>query len=701
VQAPLRPRRRPDDAAAAAPATARSTLATSRPAGVALAFTVGLSFAAAAALYLATLAPTVTFEDSGELIAAAYGLGVPHEPGYPLWTMIAHLFTRLPIGNVAYRVNLMSALCTALAAALVAWTTLLVVDECVAGGLPRARGVGGRHGEVARAAGAPPTVASAWLPALTGSALWLAGGTAVAAGVLTATAATTWSQAIITEVYGLNAALVALLLLLTVVWTRAATPRARARLFYAVSFVLGLGLTAHDTFVVLLPTLALYGFVIERRLRPSWRQLAVGAGLFLAGLLPYLYLPLAASRHPVMSWGNAVTWTNFWRVVTRHQYVTSGHSGLGTTLAEFGTSVSLLAHQWVAALLALAVVGLVALACRQRALFWFALVYLVLTWPVITVIADFPTNTSDAFLNADDRALASVFYIPSYLLLALLIALGAWWLTTLALRRLGHHGGLAVALAVVIAVVPIGLAVARAPGITMHRYRFADAYIHNVLSVAAPHSLVMVDRDQFGFPLVYAQDVEGLRPDVVVLDQELLRRSWYLQDLARLHPELIAGSRAQVDAFLSAVRPFEAGQAYNGADIDKAYYGMIRSFVDRYERAGRDVYFTYAPDQRLVQGYAGESVVAALEARRNDPGKGRAAVAAWLTPLDLSQFDFAHLTDGTVPLDRNVLLIRDWYGRLLAARAQLLDRAGQTVPAARMEALARQFVTPGYSSGEQ
>ncbi len=709
--------------AATAPATGGRTVAAvvGRPsARLCLAAAIALSFVLAATLYLVTLAPTVTFEDSGELISAAYTLGVPHEPGYPLWTMIAHLFTWLPLGTVAFRVNLMSAAFTALAAALVAWAAMLVIDECA----PATR-----DGSAGQSAGAGR---SAWLPALSGSEGILACGAAVAAGLLAATAETTWSQAIITEVYGLNAALVALLLLLTLLWTRATTPRGRTRLFYAICLVLGLGLTAHDTFIVLLPALALYAFAIERRLRPSWRRLAAGVGLFLVGLLPYLYLPLAAARQPLMNWGNASTWTNFWRVVTRRQYVTGGHSGLGATLAELWTSVSLLGHQWSPVLLVLAIVAMIVLFSRHRPLFWLALVLIVLTWPVITLITDFPTNTSDAFVNADNRALVSVFYIPSYLLLAALMGLGAWWLSTRVRAWAGARGdaetraetpavaspatrgkparrarrrpgpavrrtprGLTLALALLVAAVPLAMAIVRAPDLTMHRYRFADAYIHNVFSVASPHSLIMVDRDQFGFPLMYAQDVDGQRPDVVVLDQELLRRSWYLQDLEHRYPALIAGSRAQVDAFLAAVKPFEAGQAYDGAAIDAAYYAMIASFVNQYEDAGRNVYFTYQPDPRIVAGYSGESVIAALKARRSTPGKGRAAVASWLTPLDLSGFDFAHLTDGTVPLDRNVLMIRSWYGELLAARARLLDQAGQTSEASRLLRLSRQFLAGG------
>lgn len=61
-------------------------------------------------VYLLTLCPTVYVGDSGELIAAAYTLGIPHPPGYPLFTILGKIFiTLIPIGSIAYRVNLLSA----------------------------------------------------------------------------------------------------------------------------------------------------------------------------------------------------------------------------------------------------------------------------------------------------------------------------------------------------------------------------------------------------------------------------------------------------------------------------------------------------------------------------------------------------------------------------------------------------------------
>jgi len=78
----------------------------------------GVVFLVALVVYSWTLAPAVTLTDSGELIVAAYGLGVAHPPGTPLWVMLAHLASLLPVGSVAVRINFSSAVFAALACAM-------------------------------------------------------------------------------------------------------------------------------------------------------------------------------------------------------------------------------------------------------------------------------------------------------------------------------------------------------------------------------------------------------------------------------------------------------------------------------------------------------------------------------------------------------------------------------------------------------
>jgi hypothetical protein len=671
--APRPPAGTPDEAAAPSGPDRADVPEPSRGArhAVVPAVVAALTFVISFVLYLVTLAPTVTFEDSGELAAAAYNLGVPHEPGYPLWTMLGWAFTHLPIGDVAYRLNLMSAFFSALGAALVALAVLVV-----AGRASRQAGRSGGDGVVAC-------------------------GAAVAAGMLCATAQSTWEQSLITEVYGLNTFFVGLLLVLLAVYGRSASSTTRRNAWWAVCLTLGLALTNHPTVVLLIPVALVWMLVLnyrpaERALRLGAGRLALGAAWFAAGLLPLLYLPLASRRDPVLDWGDPETWTTFRRVVTRHQYGSGPASGLHAMAHEVWAYFGLLWDQWFPLLLALVAVGLVALWLHHRRFFWLALALWIATGPVTTIVTDFPVDTASAQANAENRALVSVFYIPSYMVLAFVAGVGLAGLLGLAARRLAKGDGRRPAVALPLsAVVVVALVLAAIPtyrAVDMSGYRFAQAYVHNVLDTASPDSLVMGDRDQFVFPLMYAQMVDGRRPDVVVLDQELLRRSWYIEMLRHDQPALMAAVKPQADAFVAAVAPFEKGEAYDGAAIDAAYYGLIKALVDQYEKNGRDVYFTYAPPDVIAQDYRGEPLGAAWRTRTTPPGKTPTKIANWLTPVDPSIYDFSGLTAGEQRLDRNALLIRRYYGELLGARAQLLAQAGETEEAARLQALAQQFV---------
>src|SRR5881394_1979101 len=84
------------------------------------------------AIYLVTLAPSTAMWDTSEYIAAAYTLGLPHPPGNPLFVLIGRVFSILPIaGSVAARVNILAALCSAVAAGM--W--FLVTERVLVGWL--------------------------------------------------------------------------------------------------------------------------------------------------------------------------------------------------------------------------------------------------------------------------------------------------------------------------------------------------------------------------------------------------------------------------------------------------------------------------------------------------------------------------------------------------------------------------------------
>ena len=72
-------------------------------------------------VFFLTLAPNVTLEDSGEMATASFYAGIPHAPGYPIWTIYTWLWTHIPFGSVAWRVELGNAFAGAIAAGLLAF----------------------------------------------------------------------------------------------------------------------------------------------------------------------------------------------------------------------------------------------------------------------------------------------------------------------------------------------------------------------------------------------------------------------------------------------------------------------------------------------------------------------------------------------------------------------------------------------------
>lgn len=258
-------------------------------------------------LYAATAAPSIVtfFDDTLEFQLVLPSFGIAHPTGYPLYTILGGLWSRLlPLGEWAGRVNLFSALCAAMAVGLLC----ALAQAFVRTTLPRARG------SAPRARGSAPQ-----------AALW----GELAAGVAAALAfglGPTWrAMAGVAEVYALHGLFVALILLLTL---RAATlpsaHTARAHTARAVTWValaVGLGLAHHRTTLLLLPALAVYLIWVAPGLLRPQRAWLLWAGALLAPLLLYLWLPLRyAMGVRDLNAAYQPGWQGFWNHVLARAY---------------------------------------------------------------------------------------------------------------------------------------------------------------------------------------------------------------------------------------------------------------------------------------------------------------------------------------------------------------------------------------------
>ncbi|MCC6356027.1 MAG: DUF2723 domain-containing protein, partial [Verrucomicrobiae bacterium] len=206
------------------------------------------------AVYVYTLAPNVTLEDSGEFITAAMHFGVPHPPGYPSWSLLSWLFaTLIPFGNVAWRVNLVSAVCGGLSIGIFC---LLMIHSS----RWLMRGIrGASSAAIDRLAPVGAAVGSLSL----------------------AFSDVMWSQSVIAEVYTLNA-----LFLVLTVWSFYWWMLHPGKLFWlaATAFLLALGLSNHHTLLFIFPAFFLGVWWVRREI--FWSFVA-GVTLVSASVLAY------------------------------------------------------------------------------------------------------------------------------------------------------------------------------------------------------------------------------------------------------------------------------------------------------------------------------------------------------------------------------------------------------------------------------
>jgi len=419
-------------------------------------------FALVLVLYLKTLAPTVLYLQDPKLLDAVMlqmqvsVLGITHPTGYPTYLMLTHLFTHLPFGDPAYRVNLGSAVYAALA-----------VVAVYAAGLLLGRRV------VAAASGA------------------------LAFGLGTAL----WSQAVIAEVYTLNALLVSATIVVLLLWRE----YRKDRYLLLSAFLVGLCLTNHLTSGLLLPASLLLVALVDWRRLVDVRLVVRGAGLFLLGLTPYLYLPIRAAMDPPMEANNPTDFGRFW-------YVVSGGNLTGSFFS-FGPSElpERMVFYWEHLLdnmpflvVMVALTGAVVMLLKDRAVGLF-LGFLFFGWLFHAVENNIPD--------------IDLYFIPTYLILSLWAAAGLGTLLAEVESLIADFPGVAkesilILLSAMLLVLPLlGVSETYAKDDMSGVYR-GRKEIEAVADNAAPNATILHHRSSMWYMVL----VERRRRDLTIVD---------------------------------------------------------------------------------------------------------------------------------------------------------------------------------------
>ncbi|MEO6325321.1 MAG: DUF2723 domain-containing protein, partial [Thermoanaerobaculia bacterium] len=473
-------------------------------------------------------APGVLYADSGELLTAVARKGMAHPPGFPLYLLLGGWWldlTKFLSATTASRLNLFSSVCDGATAGCIAASASCAFRRVNPGLSPGVRLA---------------------LVAL--------------AGFLAGFGPTLFDFSLGIEVYAPHAFFIAAALLFAVRAGGADDPRTRRWCTLLAGLGAGGGLAIHHaTMVVVLPGLALLLWGEEAR-ADRWKRV----GLFVLGLAPglgtYALLPLRARHQPVLNWGDPSNAFRFWNHITAHDYQVNIENSLSTIVDHAGRFLDSYRAEFSLAGLALAAAGAVLLFRKGR---WVGAGLL------LVILGDIAFAVR--YEIAEDQA---AYYIPTFLATALLVVLGlAALLSRIPPRRLAlRNAAVAASLVAATALIAHNVNSRSRSG-----DRRAMESVENFLASAPQGSVVFTPEWNLYAPVLAARDVDGKRPDLLVIDILLLRRGWYLDAFASRHPERYQEVKEAFDSYRAALAGWEERRPYDGDQLTRLLNGFTES----------------------------------------------------------------------------------------------------------------------------
>jgi len=456
------------------------------------------SFTIPVFIYLLTLAPSVTFFDSGEFITAISCLGSSHSPGYPFFINYGKPFTWLPFGSVAFRVNFATAISGALACyGVYLLTTYLLKDE-------------------------PAGAETETLRFFTKIA-------ALAASLTFACTPRLWLQSNHDKPYPLVAFIVAVVLYLIFRW-RASYRQGveRPSYIYAAAFLSGLGTGAHHTIILMIPAYSLLILSMNWRIIFRMRDLIIASLFGILGFAINLHLPLRATKSPLLNWGNPQSLEQFLWHFLRKGYpvekVERNWSLLWSQLNALNVP-----HEFTAAGFFLMLLGLLVYSLKRKAEVAAYLAALVSF--LLVIVGYFNTPFETIFLTEE-------FFTPIYLYSAVFIGLGIYYLSDRLLYWFSCKSVSTVyckiLATVTIFALPSTVCALNYVKNDQHLNYIAYDYASNVIRSAPQEGILYTWGDSGAFPLWYLQGVEKMREDLDIVHTPHLVFDWYLEEFPRL-----------------------------------------------------------------------------------------------------------------------------------------------------------------------
>ena len=515
--------------------------------------------------FLTTIAPSVIQIDTGELAAVQVTLGIAHPTGYPLFTILGYIFSSVPLPfSKIFQLNLLAALYCAAAVSVFSYSSKLVLDNLYKFGLIK---IVKEKSKKRRTSDKFEVTSTSVKSDLSESIKIIA---AIFGGLFLALSKTFWFQSTSVEVYSLHLLLITIITLtLLKAFLFSDKDKTALKLWLIFAFTLALGFTNHMTTLLIIPGVAYLYFTQNKFNANSFKQIIIMLFVFFPVLiLVYSYLPIRASQNPLINWGNPIEWERIIRHISGQQYQVWLFSSTDAAAKQFNYFVTNLPKEFSLTLL-IGVFGLIVSFIQAKKIFIFNLIVFLST---VLYSINYDINDIDSY------------FLLAYIALAFFIVFGIVQLILFAEK---NKMKLIIPVIVLLTLLSIQF-YANYDSVTEKNNYVYEDYTKALLNSVPKNSIVFSYQwDYFISESYYFQLVENFRKDVIVIDKELLRRSWYYNQIKTNHPKLLLGIEPEVDQFIEALKPFEREENFNANLLEnlfrKIMTGLIATNISKHD----------------------------------------------------------------------------------------------------------------------
>lgn len=500
---------------------------------------VVLSFLIPLFVYILTLAPDVYFTDSGELASVATSLGIAHPTGYPLFTLIGYLWSNLLPWSPIFNLNLMAAFATA-ASSLFLFLSLDLLFTNFNLKTKVVRRVSELNNLLL--------------------ALFISTGYSFAL--------TTWQQATSVEVYSLQL-LIINAFIFTIISAYYSAKKSDIYLILS-GFLLGLGFANHLTSFMLIPAglIIFYSKTKTMNAQSRYKLLLYIVGATLLGVLLYLYLPIRSSQLPLFNWGEVHrSFDKFIYHVTGAQYQVWMFSDSAASKENLKLFFELIPSQitWIGILFL--IYGFYVVFRGNKTLF-----FTLVSTAILCVVYSMNYSIHDI----------DSYFVTAYVVLFIIVGLAA--------KQLINYQ---VNLVYLFAFIPIFNLFVNYETNDLSDDQTVSEYYRLVMQSAEKDAIIVSAQWDFWVSAFwYKNKIEGERKDILLIEKELLRRTWYVNSLERWYPLIQNQCSTEIEHYQEQLEKFESDLPYDARLIQSRFVNAINCMIDQ-NYGKRPIYLTF------------------------------------------------------------------------------------------------------------